>query len=138
MRCPGEASFEVNTEQRHPGSGVAIFSDPLVGTKIESSKTDRRSNNAKPEAQSANPSQALPAPKSVQTSAPKIKTQPNTVTSDGPSTSKNAGNKNLTPNKLVYQNQRTALRLIKNIGQIKESERTDRQRTLGHERLGCT
>ena len=46
--------------------------------------------------------------------------------SDGPSTSKNAGNKNWTPSKVVYRNQHTALRLIKNIGQINDSERTDR------------
>ena len=37
--------------------------------------------------------------------------------------------KTLTPSKVVYQNKRTALRLIKNIGQIDESERTDRQKT---------
>ena len=37
--------------------------------------------------------------------------------------------KTLTPSKVVYQNKRTALRLIKNIGQIDESERIDRQRT---------
>ena len=77
-----------------------------MGTKIESSKNDKRSKNAKPD---VNPSQALPAPKSVQSSAPKTKTQAKTVASDGASTSKNAGNKNLTPN----QNQRTALRLFK-------------------------
>ena len=119
MRCRGEASFEVYAELRHPGSEVAIFPEPKHSLEPKLKLKI---------AQSTKPSQALPAPKSVQTSAPKTKTQPNSVASDGPSTSKNACNKNLTASKVVYQNQRTALRLIKNIGQINESERTVRQR----------
>ena len=109
-----------------------------MGTKIESSKNDKLSlnansgkqtKNAKPDAQSTNPSQALPGPTSVHTSAPKTQNQPNTAASDGSSSSKTAGNQNLTSSKVVYQKQRTALRLIKNIGQLNESERTDRQMT---------
>ena len=91
---------------------------------------DKRSVNAKPGAQSSNNlTQVKPAPKSVQTSAPKTKAQPNTAPSDGPSTSKNAGKKHFAPSRELYQHKRTALRLVKYIGQIEESERTDKQRT---------
>ena len=114
------------------------MSQSTRGNKVVGSINDKRSLNAnsdkwsksvKPHSQSTNPSQVPPAPKSVQTSAPKTKAQPNTAPSDGPSTSKNAGKKHFAPSRELYQHKRTALRLVKYIGQIEESERTDKQRT---------
>ena len=96
----------------------------LVGIKIEAqnkndkrflnANLDKRSLNAKAGAQSpTNPSQFKPAPKSVQTS--------------GPSSSKNEGKKHCPPSRELYQHKRTALRLVKYIGQIDDCERTDKQ-----------
>ena len=78
---------------------------------------DKRSLNAKPGDQSStNTSQVKPALKSVRTSAPKTKAQPNTAPSDGPSTSMNARKKHSARSRELYQHKRTALRLAKYIG----------------------
>ena len=62
LRCPGGALFEVNADLRHSGSNLSKNDKRSLNAN-----SDKRSKKVKPDAQSTNRSQALPAPKSLQT-----------------------------------------------------------------------